>query len=103
MTEAKLPDHCYRWGGNAVRIFYDIDKSLEIVERDYIASKISSQSRKIVVSDGLEWFAEEYTEKNNPYIEIFGSDMDKIAKVAKKVIAHIKKHKNVFLVSKPTK
>ena len=85
-----------QWGGDAVRVFYDFDDHIDVVEKEFMASKISTQCRKIIIEDGLGWYGEEYSTQKYPFVEIYGNDRDQLMKTARKVVNHIHRHKNVY-------
>lgn len=85
-----------QWGGDAVRIFFDFDPQIDVVEKEFMASKISTQCRKIIVDDGLGWYGEEYATQKYPFVEIFGDDRKQLFKTARKVVNYINRHKNVY-------
>ena len=98
MKKIELPENCHQWGGNAVRIFYQVDKQLDIVEQEFLAAKISNQTWKMVRADGLSWYAEE---SPHSFIEVSGDDIQNVFRTAKKVVNHIAKHKDCYFVGKP--
>ena len=95
----ELPEEAIIWGGECVRVYYDFDSHIDVVEKEYVASKIAGQTRQIVQKDGLSWYGEEYGTQPYPFVEIFGERQASF-RTMKKVITHIRKHKNIFFIKK---